>query len=309
MMMKYFYLSHHPAIFLKMTGLRVKEFEQLLEDVTPLFLKSEEARLDRPDRQRDMGGGRKASLDVRDQILLCVIWLRQYPTQDVLGYFFGVSQAVVSNYIAHVLPVLEQAGRDTMRMPDPGRKRRKDLDKLLEEMPEVMVVIDSFEQKIQRPKDKDAQKGYYSGKKKMHTLKSQVTVDEETGEIVDVSESVSGPTADIILLDESGVLDALPEGIGAMGDAAYQGIVKRYSLGYSPRKKPKGKARPPEDVAYNSAFSSRRIIVENTIGRMRRYQSITQADRHHRKYHTARVVAIAGFANRQIRSRLLAAAV
>lgn len=151
MMMKYFYLSHYPAVFLKMTGLRVKEFDQLLEDVTPLFLKSEEARLDRSDRQRDMGGGRKASLDVRDQILMSVIWLRQYPTQDVLGYFFGVSQAVVSNYIAYVLPVLEQAGRDTMRMPDPGRKRRKNLDKLLEEMPEVVVVIDSFEQKIQRP--------------------------------------------------------------------------------------------------------------------------------------------------------------
>lgn len=109
----------------------------------------------------------------------------------------------------------------------------------------------------------------------MHTLKSQVMVDEETGEIADVSESVPHPTADITLLDESGVLEALPDGIGAMGDTGYQGFDKRYCLGYSPRKKPKGKERPPEDVAYNSAFSSRRIIVENTIGRMRCYQSIT----------------------------------
>ena len=38
---------------------------------------------------------------------MTVIWLRLYPTQDVLGSFFGVSQAVVSNYIAHTLPVLE----------------------------------------------------------------------------------------------------------------------------------------------------------------------------------------------------------
>ena len=309
MMMKYSYLSHYPTVFLKMTGLRIKEFAQLVEDVIPLFVSSEEARLDRPDRQRDLGGGRRATLDARDQILMTVIWLRLYPTQDVLGYFFGVSQAVVSNYIAHVLPVLEQAGRDTMRMPDPGRKRRKSLDKLLEDLPEMVVVIDSFEQKVQRPQDKDEQESYFSGKKQAHTLKSQVTVDEDTGEIVDVSDSVPGPTADITLLDQSEVLDKLPEGVGGIGDAAYQGIDKRHPLGASPRKKPKGKKRPPEDKAYNSAFSSRRIIVENSIGRMRRYQSVTQPDRHHRHYHTARVVAVAGLANRQIRSRLFGLAV
>lgn len=307
--MKYYHLSYYPTAFLKMTGLRVAEFDQLVRDVIPLFVKAEDKRLERSDRQREVGGGRRASLDARDQILLTVIWLRLYPTQDVLGYFFGVSQAVVSNYIAHTLPVLEQAGRDTMRMPDPGRKRRKSLDKLLGEIPEVMVVVDSFEQKVQRPKDKDEQGSYFSGKKKMHTLKSQVTVDEETGEIADVSESVPGPTADITLLDQSGVLSDLPDGVGALGDLAYQGIADRHRHGFCPRKKPRGTPRPPEDKAYNMAFSSCRIIVENTSGRMRRYQSITQADRHHRKYHTARVVAIAGFANRQIRHRLLGAAI
>jgi hypothetical protein len=57
-------------------------------------------------------------------------------------------------------------------------------------------------------------------------------------------------------------------------------------------------------VTYNHAFSSRRIIVENTIGRARRYQSITQSDRHHRQLHTARVRAVAGLVNRQIDARL-----
>lgn len=306
--MKYYYLSHYPTAFLKMTGLRVNEFEQLVKDVLPMYVEAEEARLERPDRQRAPGGGRRAELDAQDQILLTVIWLRLYLTQDVLGYFFGVSQPVVSNYIMHVLPVLEQAGRDTMRMPDPGRKGRRDLDQLLADMPEVMVVIDSFEQRVQRPKDRDEQKRLYSGKKKAHTLKSQVVVDADTGEIGDVSDSVPGPDADISLLDQSEVLEDLPEGVGAMGDLAYQGIDQRHPFAYCPRKKPRGKDRPPEDVAYNSAFSRRRIIVENTIGRMRRYQSITQVDRHHRKYHTARVVAAAGLANRQIRSRLLPAA-
>ena len=83
-----------------------------------------------------------------------MIWLRLYPTQDVLGFFFGVSQVVVSNYLAHTLPVLDQARHDTLRMPDPGRKRRPGLNQMLEAMPAIMVVIDSFEQQVQRPPEK-----------------------------------------------------------------------------------------------------------------------------------------------------------
>lgn len=306
MMMKYLYLSGFPKIFLSMTGLRLDEFDDLVREVRPLYQAAEAARLERADRQREPGGGDKPALSMRDQILLTVIGLRVYPTQDVLGYFFGVSQATVSTYLQRVLPLLEQDGRDRMRMPAPGRKRRRKLDDLLQAMPEIMVVIDSFEQKVQRPKDPTERDNWYSGKKKTHTIKSQTAVDEETGEIVDVPDSVPGPTADIKLLDQSEVLDKLPEGVGGMGDSGYQGIDKLHPKGFSPRKKPRGKDRPPHDVAYNTAFSRRRIIVENTTNRLRRYQSLTQTDRNHRQNHTSRVRAVAGLVNRQIRSRLIA---
>jgi hypothetical protein len=276
----------------------------LYEEVLPAYQEAEVRRLERPDRQRAIGGGLSPELDARDQLLLTVVWLRVYPTNEVLGYLFGVSDSTVSRVIQRVLPVLEAAGRDTMRLPDPGRKRRKQLDELLRDIPQLAVVIDSFEQKVQRPPDHDEQKRFYSGKKKQHTLKSQVAVDEETGRIVDVSDSVPGPTPDISLLDQSGLLDRLPEGLAALGDAGYQGIDKRHPRGHSPRKKPRGKDRPPEDVAYNHAFSCRRIIVENTIGRVRRYQALTQADRHHRQLHAPRVRAVAGLVNRQIAARL-----
>jgi hypothetical protein len=302
--MRYEHLSQQPSVFLSVTGLRVGEFDQLYEEVLPAYQEAEVRRLERPDRQRAIGGGLSPELDARDQLLLTVVWLRVYPTNEVLGYLFGVSDSTVSRVIQRVLPVLEAAGRDTMRLPDPGRKRRKQLDELLRDIPQLAVVIDSFEQKVQRPPDHDEQKRFYSGKKKQHTLKSQVAVDEETGRIVDVSDSVPGPTPDISLLDQSGLLDRLPEGLAALGDAGSQGIDKRHPRGHSPRKKPRGKDRPPEDVAYNHAFSCRRIIVENTIGRVRRYQALTQADRHHRQLHAPRVRAVAGLVNRQIAARL-----
>lgn len=304
--MRYIHLSQYPNVFLKMTGLRVDEYEEWLREVLPVYHTAEQERLARPDRQREMGGGRAATLSEADQILLTVVWLRQYPVHEVLAYLFGTSSPAVSRYVAHVLPVLAQAGKDTMRMPDPGRKRRRSLDVLLKETPELVVVIDSFEQKVQRPAQRAARDGLYSGKKKMHTLKSQVVVDEDTGEIVDVSDSHPGPMADVKLVEQSGVLERLPSGVGAIGDCGYQGIHDWHPLAYSPRKKPRGKDRPPEDVAYNTAFSRRRIIVENTLSRARRYQSISQTDREHRRHHAARVRAIAGLVNHQLRARLVA---
>lgn len=306
MIMRYEHLKHYPNVFLKMTGLRINEFGVLVDDLLPQFVQTEYERLSRPNRQREMGGGRNAELAGRDQVLLTVLWLRVYPTHEVLGYLFGVSDSTVSRIIQRVLPLLEQAGRDTMRMPDPGRKRRRSLDELLRDTPDLAVVIDSFEQKVQRPKNPDERDGFYSGKKKTHTLKNQVAVDEQTGAIVDISESVAGPIADINLLEQSGLMKRLPDGVGGIGDLAYVGIDKLHpqALGASPRRKPRGKPRPPEDVAYNTAFSRRRIIVENTIGRLRRYQCLTQTDRQHRKHHTARVCAVAGLVNRQLACRM-----
>jgi hypothetical protein len=306
MIMRYMHLTQHPNVFYSVTGLRVTEFDELLADVLPQYADQEQQRLERPDRQRAIGAGHPFELKARDHILLTVIWLRVYPTHEVLAYLFGVSDSTVSRLIKRVLPVLEAAGRDTMRMPDPGKKRRRTLDDLLQDTPELTVVIDSFEQRVQRPRDRVEADSYYSGKKKQHTLKSQVAVDETTGQVVDVADSVRGPTADLKLLEQSQLLDRLPPGVGGLGDLAYVGIEKLHpdGLGAAPRRKPRGKPRPAEDVTYNTAFSRRRIIVENTIGRMRRYQSITQTDRNHRQLHTPRVVAIAGLVNRQIAHRL-----
>ena len=309
------HLRRHPRGFRHMTGLTPSEFEDLVHDLQPTFVAQHHQRLSRPNRQRAIGGGTPFTLPPSEQFLLTVIWLRLYPMHEVLGFLVGVTYPTVGRVIARVLPILEAVGRDTMRLPDPGKKQRRQLDDLLQDTPELAVLIDSFEQRVQRPKkdkkepraeagsQKDA---YYSGKKKQHTLKSQVAVDETNGKVVDVSQSVPGPTADLKLLQESGLMGRLPAGVGGIGDLAYLGLAALHpaGLGATPRRKPRGKPRPPEDVAYNRAMSRRRVLVENTIGRFRRYQCLTQMDRHHRKGHTLRVVAVAGLVNRQIEHRL-----
>lgn len=293
--MRYEYLSQHANVFQKCTGLTVALFESLEEEVLPLYMEAEQQRLSQHQRQRAIGAGHPFELDLRDHLLLTVIWLRLYPIHEVLAYLFGISDSTVSRLIERVLPILEAQGRDGMRLPDPGKKRRRQLPELLNAIPELSVIVDSFEQRVQRPPNDDS---HYSGKKKQHTLKSQIVVDSDTGRIVEVSECVPGPTADIKLLEDSGLLERLPEEIGIGGDLAYLKLAKLREHGFSPRRKPRGKQRPSEDVFYNRAFSQFRIIVEQTIGQVRRFQSLSATDRNHRRQYSARVAAVAGLVNR-----------
>lgn len=302
MRMRSTHLRHYPRVFQHLTGISVAEFDVLVADLLPAFTAAEQTRLQRPTRQRAIGGGRQFDLAPREQVLLTLIWLRQYPMHEVLGFLFGISHPTVGRIIQRILPLLEAAGRDTMRMPDPGKQRRRTLDALLAETPELAVIIDTFEHDVQRPRDRTTADRYYSGKKKRHTLKSQITVDEHTGRVVDVSASVPGPTADLTLLQQSRVLERLPAGGGALGDLAYLGLgaLHPQGLGATPRRKPRNQPRPAEDVAYNRAFARRRVVVEHTVGRMRCFQALRQRDRHHRRHHTARVCAVAGLVNRRL---------
>jgi hypothetical protein len=297
------HLGNHPTIFRSMTGLTVAAFDQLLPELLAAFAAARRRRLDRPDRQRAGGGGDDFDLGVADPFLLTIVWLRHYPTQECLGYLFGVSDSTALRAIRRCLPVLEQAGRDTLRLPDPGKGHRRDLPALLQGTPALAVIVDTFEQRTQRPRRR--QRADSSGKKQAHTLKSQVTVDED-GRVVDVAESRPGRWADLKVFKRSGLAGKLIQAkVGALGDLGYVGLdgVSPRLHGATPRRKPRGKGRPPEDRRYNRAFARRRITVEHGINRLRRYQALSQVDRPHRRQHTARVRAVAGLVNRMLDHR------
>ena len=98
------------------------------------------------------------------------------------------------------------------------------------------------------------------------------------------------------------MLERLPPQIGAVGDLAYVGIgaLHPQGLGAAPRRKPRGRDRPPQDVAYNRAFARRRVRVEHSIRRLRLYACLTDVDRHHQHLADARAVACAGLVNRHL---------
>jgi len=68
-------------------------------------------RPDRPGRRRAFGGD-AFDLDPADQFPLTVVWPRQYPTREVLGFLFGASDSSALRAGARCLPLLEKAGRE-----------------------------------------------------------------------------------------------------------------------------------------------------------------------------------------------------
>jgi hypothetical protein len=317
MILRHEHLSARRSVFASMTGLSPATFDELAADLAPLLVRARADRRDRPGRSRAPGGGPHFELGPVDALLLTVAWLRHYPTLEVLGYLFGVSKATACRTIADALPLLVAAGRDSMRLPDPGRYRRRSLSELIERVPEFAdllcpdgpppgrshgVLVDSFEQDVQRPADKAEADRWYSGKKKRHTVKTQVAVCEETGWFVDVCGDAVGPFSDLTLLSASGLARRLHPDLELIGDGGYVGMAEFRGEGraVTPRRKPRGRPRPEADRGWNRSLARRRVGVEHAIGRLRAFGSLAERDRSHRRGHEARVVAVAGLVNRRL---------
>lgn len=181
----------------------------------------------------------------------------------------------------------------------------------MDAFPDVALVIDAKEQRIQRPKsstEEDRQRPYYSGKKKCHTLKTQVAVEPDGG-IGAVSSSVpGGGIHDLTLLRMTRLLERLdPEREAAMADKGYQGVGSYYPEHtiYHPIKAQRNHPLTAEEKVSNQRLARYRIVVEHTLAQMNQYQALAQVYRHRRTGHTRTVRAVALLVNRRIQERPL----
>ena len=105
-------LGGYPTAFRALTGLTVAASDALLPGRPEAFHADRRPRPDRPGRRRAFGGGDAFDLDPADQLPLTVVWPRQYPTREVLGFLFGASDSSALRAGARCLPLLEKAGRE-----------------------------------------------------------------------------------------------------------------------------------------------------------------------------------------------------
>ncbi len=77
-------------------------------------------------------------------------------------------------------------------------KHESDYAIALELLTEFKLIVDSSEQPRSRPSDNQAQKEYFSGKKKQHTFKNKLITLPKGKDIIDVEVAKKGPSSDII---------------------------------------------------------------------------------------------------------------
>ena len=280
-------LRRSPKAFRQLTGITPPVFDKLLADLTPRYHQADTKRKSRTDRQRQIGAGRKHALDLSDRLLMLLIYYRTYTTHAFLGFLFGVDDSAVGRNINPLQPLL--AG--IFRIPE--RKVTLQPDEMKE------LFFDATERPTRRPQQ--GQRAYYSGKKKRHTLKTQVVVARSApvpGEgpqrqrvrIAAVCATQPGQVHDKKVYDRSDV--KCPPGVKRTGDTAYIGTPLE-----TPHRKPKGGKLTAEQKAENREISQRRIVVEHGIGKMKTWRVAAERYRNPVPRHTLIMKNVAGLHN------------
>lgn len=311
-MFTYESLVRCPSAFRSLTGMTPAEFDSLLVACRAaqerLRAQQSQTRTGQP-RRRAAGAGHPFRHDDRHRLLMALVWLRVYPTYELLGFYFGLHKRNAQLNVRAVLAMLDTL--EDFSFDRPGRDRRPLASpaQVMDAFPQVRLVIDGKEQRVQRPQQSyDAQKPYYSGKKKAHTVKNQIAVDP-CGVIEAVSVTVpGGATHDVTLLRQTDLLSRLAAGEGAMVDKGYVGIDKDYPDVplIIPFKARRQHPLTEEQKAYNRRVARYRIVVEHTMAQLNRFTVLRQVFRgrhpRHGTAHSQVVRVVARLVNRRLRT-------
>ena len=178
------------------------------------------------------------------------------------GLHFGLSQPQTNYWIHRLLPVLRRALVALDMAPERDASRVATSPLMLEAPPRG---LDGTERRRQRPTDAAQQTAHYSGKKKAHTDKNVLLINEYTSKVVYLSPTVAGKTHDKKAADEADLVYPVNSTLD-----------KDTACGYEPAgiltQQPKnlGQELSVGDKFLNHLISSVRIIVEHVIAGVKR---------------------------------------
>jgi hypothetical protein len=269
--MQYATLRDKPRTLRSLTGLYPSEFEALLPSFGAAWENFVAETFERTGRKRAYGGGRKAHLSqLEDKLLFILVYFRIYPTQEVQGYLFGMSQAQANEWVHRLSALLNQALGTEQQLPE---RQPANLEAVLSSCPSLEFVIDGSERPINRPKDKYKQKDYYSGKKKTHSVKNNI-ITERGGKVMYLSGTHVGKKHDKKIADEEGY--RFPPGSKLLQDTGFQGYQPEGVTVVQPKKKPRNGELTAVEKLINRAISGLRVEVEHHIGGIKRCQILVQ---------------------------------
>lgn len=263
-----------PEEFKRLCGVHPETFSQMVEVV-------------RARSKIKLKTGGPGKLSEEDQLLMTLAYWREYRTYFHIGQYWGVNESTASRIIRKIEDLLISSRKFSL----PGKKKL-----FYSNCQREVVVVDVTESPIERP-----QKNRNSStveKRFIHTLKSQVVVDQSTREILCTAHG-KGKEPDFRIFKNSKL--RLREDIECLGDQGYQGIHKIPGKSRIPKKKPRGSELSREDKKSNQELAKVRVVSEHINRKLKIFKILSDRYRHRRKRFSLRFNLIAGLYNYELR--------
>src|ERR1039457_7120169 len=225
-----------------MSGLGTEQLDELEERVTALL-----------ENPWDSGIGRPRELSLREAIIVSSGYARQNIIEDVWAEIFDTSQPTISRIITRITPLIEKATAEF----------RPDAECAKAAARGQTVLVDGF---LAPCWSWRGTPGLWSGKHKTTGFNSQV-ISDLAGDIIFVSEPVTGHNHDMTALSETETPEVIAAAFSGIGDKGYQGS------GYiTPIKKPQHRELLEWERQFNADMSRLRAPVERVIAHIKSWR-------------------------------------
>lgn len=225
----------------------------------------------KPNRIRKIGGGRRGDLPTdEDKLLFILMYLKIYPTYDVLAILANHQRSKCGDSVQLLLPVLEMTLGHKLVLPE---RKASSLEEVFAKCPGLKdVFLDGTERRVQKPKNLKKRNKLYSGKKKATTRKN-IILSTEKKKILFMSKTKSGRRHDKRQADKCGVIKAIPPRITLWTDTGFQGVKKQHPNTVLPDKSTKKHPLSEKQKQNNRIISGIRVISEHAIAGYKRFKA------------------------------------
>ena len=251
-----------------LTGCTLAMLTELLPVFQQLFLDNLRANKAASANPRAAGAGRKGVLlTTEDKLIFILLYLKAYPTFDVLSSIFDLDRGPACRRVQQLLPVLEATlGRKIVL---PARKITS-IEEFYQKFPEARdVLVDGSERPVQKPKNQKKRKKLYSGKKKTTTRK-HIVIGDPKKRILVLGKSKTGRRHDKRIAERQQLIEHIPPDVTPWMDSGFVGADKFHSGAQICAKATKNHPLTEAQKQNNRVISAFRIPVEHAIGGMKR---------------------------------------
>ena len=196
---------------------------------------------------------------------MLLIYYRLYIAYTLSGFLFDLDQSNVCSDIQKIESLIRKC------FPIPQKvynitKRLRTPDEVEKYFPAgFLAFVDTTEQQIPWPIDKNRRKIFYSGKKKRHTVKTQLMVNNQ-GIVIHKTHYKKGRRHDYDIYKKNHPVT--PKEVINVFDLGYFGVEKDFPVQLSSipyRKKRNVQQLSKNQKEYNKIHSQKRIVIEYTI--------------------------------------------